>query len=63
VTIDRNVFVAAGAVITAGSHVGRNSTVAANAVLTGGDYPPGWVIGGAPARPLKALAGTVSSLD
>src|SRR3954447_13563779 len=50
VTIGRNVFVAAGAVIACGSRVGRNSTVGANAVLTGGDYPAGWVIAGAPAR-------------
>jgi acetyltransferase-like isoleucine patch superfamily enzyme len=55
VTLERGVFVAAGAVIAHGSHVGRNATVAANAVLAGGDYPGAWVIGGAPAKPLKAL--------
>lgn len=60
VLIERNVFVAAGAVIAHGSQVGHNSTVAANAVLTGGDYPPGWVIGGAPASALKPLQGEPS---
>lgn len=55
VALGRNVFVAAGAVIGHGSRVGRNSTVAANAVLTGGDYPPGWVIAGAPASAVKEL--------
>lgn len=56
VTLERGVFVAAGAVITHGSRVGRNATVAANAVLTGGEYPAGWVIGGAPATPLTPAA-------
>lgn len=55
VTLEHGVFVAAGAVIAHGSHVGRGATVAANAVLTGGDYPDAWVIGGAPAKPLKPL--------
>jgi carbonic anhydrase/acetyltransferase-like protein (isoleucine patch superfamily) len=55
VSVERNVFVAAGAVIAAGSHIGRNSTVAANAVLTGGTYPGGWVIAGAPAHAVKPL--------
>jgi acetyltransferase-like isoleucine patch superfamily enzyme len=55
VELGHNVFVAAGAVIAHGSRVGPNATVAANAVLTGGDYPGGWVIGGAPASPLKQL--------
>jgi acetyltransferase-like isoleucine patch superfamily enzyme len=55
VELERNVFVGAGAVITHGSRVGRNATVAAGAVLTGGEYPGGWVIGGAPAKPLREL--------
>ncbi len=55
VRIERNVFVAAGAVITLGSHVGENAVIAAGAVLTGGEYPARWIIGGAPARPLREL--------
>lgn len=57
VDIERNVFVSAGVVIAHGSRVGANATIAANSVLTGGDYPGGWVIGGAPAEPLRALGG------
>src|SRR3954453_13183522 len=53
VHIERNVFVAAGAVIAHGSHVGRNCTVAANAVLTGGEYPAAHVIAGAPASAVR----------
>lgn len=56
VLIDRNTFVATGAVISAGSRIGRNAAVGAGAVLTGGDYPSGWLIAGMPAKPLKALA-------
>jgi acetyltransferase-like isoleucine patch superfamily enzyme len=55
VSIERNVFVAAGAVIACGSHVGAGVTVAANSVLTGGDYPAGWVIAGAPAQAVRKL--------
>jgi acetyltransferase-like isoleucine patch superfamily enzyme len=61
VTLERGVFVAAGAVIAHGSRVGRNATVAANSVLTGGDYPAAWVIGGAPAKPLKPMSPTTAN--
>jgi acetyltransferase-like isoleucine patch superfamily enzyme len=55
VVIGRNTFVAANAVITHGSRVGRNAVIGAGAVLTGGDYPGGWIIAGAPAKPVKEL--------
>jgi maltose O-acetyltransferase len=55
VRLERNVFVAAGSVIAHGAHVASNATVAANSVVRGGDYPGGWVIGGAPAKPLRQL--------
>jgi acetyltransferase-like isoleucine patch superfamily enzyme len=61
VEIERNVFVAAGAVIGHGSRVGRNATIGANAVLTGGDYPASWVLVGAPAVPVRSLADSSSS--
>jgi acetyltransferase-like isoleucine patch superfamily enzyme len=57
VILERNVFVAANAVITHGTHVGPNSVIGAGAVLTGGDYPGGWIIVGAPAKAVKALPG------
>jgi acetyltransferase-like isoleucine patch superfamily enzyme len=55
VTLERNVFVAANAVITHGSHVGQNSVIGAGAVLTGGDYPSGSIIVGSPAKAVKRL--------
>jgi acetyltransferase-like isoleucine patch superfamily enzyme len=55
VVIERNVFVAANAVITHGSRVGRNSVVGAGAVLTGGEYPPSSLIVGSPATAVRTL--------
>jgi acetyltransferase-like isoleucine patch superfamily enzyme len=55
VTLERNVFVAANAVITHGCHVGRNSVIGAGAVLTGGDYPSGSIIVGSPAKAVRRL--------
>src|SRR3954464_636442 len=50
VVIERNVFVAANAVITHGTHVGPNAVIGAGAVLTGGEYPGSWIIAGTPAK-------------
>ncbi len=56
VVLEPNVFVAAGAVITRGTQVGRNSVVAAGAVLTGErEFPPSSLIAGAPARVVREL--------
>lgn len=55
VVIGRNTFIAANAVITHGSRVGPNAVIGAGAVLTGGDYPGGWILAGAPAKPVKQL--------
>jgi acetyltransferase-like isoleucine patch superfamily enzyme len=49
-TIDRNTFVAAGAVILRGTRIGRNCLVAANAVVRGGDYESGSMIAGIPGK-------------
>jgi acetyltransferase-like isoleucine patch superfamily enzyme len=49
-TIDRNTFVAAGAVILRGTRIGRNCLVAANAVVRGGDYEAGSMIAGIPGK-------------
>jgi acetyltransferase-like isoleucine patch superfamily enzyme len=57
VVLERNVFVAANAVITHGTHVGANAVIGAGAVLTGGEYPGSWIIAGAPAKAVKALPG------
>lgn len=56
VVIEHNVFLATNVVVLRGTTIGRNAVAAAGAVLTGGEYPAGWLVGGIPARPLKALA-------
>jgi len=55
VTLGRNVFVAANAVVLCGAHVEPNSVVGANAVVGAGRYPGGWLIAGVPARAVKRL--------
>ena len=55
VRIGSNAFVCANAVILGGAHVGRNSVVAANAMAGEADHPEGWLLAGAPARPIRAL--------
>ena len=58
VIIESNVFLASNVVVTAGTRIGKNAVVGAGAVLTGKEYPGGWIIGGIPAKPIKALAAT-----
>ncbi|MCW3010980.1 MAG: putative nodulation protein [Solirubrobacterales bacterium] len=53
--IGRNTFIAANVVITAGTRIGANAVVGANSVLSGKEYPGGWIIAGAPAKPVKPL--------
>jgi acetyltransferase-like isoleucine patch superfamily enzyme len=48
--IRRNTFLAAGAVVLRGAHIGANSFVAANAVVRGGDYAAGSLIAGVPGK-------------
>ena len=55
IVLEDNVFLATNVVVLRGCTVRRNAVGAAGAVLTGGDYPAGWIIGGVPAKPLKAL--------
>jgi len=56
VVLERNVFCATNVVVLRGTRIQRNAVVAAGAVVTGGEHPPGWLIGGVPAKPLKPLA-------
>lgn len=57
IVLGRNVAVSANCVLLRGTRVGPNAVVAAGAVLTGGEFPGGWLIGGLPARSLRALQG------
>lgn len=55
VTLGDNAFVATNAVLLRGVRLGANAVVAAGAVVTAGEYAPGWLIAGVPARAVKAL--------
>jgi acetyltransferase-like isoleucine patch superfamily enzyme len=55
VVIERNVWIAAGAIIIGGVTVGENSVVAAGSVVTK-DIPPNALVGGNPARVIRSIA-------
>lgn len=52
--IGRNTWIGAHAAVTSGVTVGDQSFVGAGAVVNR-DVQPGWLVGGVPARPLRAL--------
>ncbi|MEZ6018990.1 MAG: DapH/DapD/GlmU-related protein [Planctomycetota bacterium] len=54
VTIEDDCWLGADSKILAGVHIGRGSIVAAGAVVT--STPPGHIVGGVPARILRARA-------
>lgn len=56
IVIERNVWIAAGATIIGGVTVGENSVVAAGSVVTR-DVPPNSLVGGNPARVVRAIGG------
>jgi acetyltransferase-like isoleucine patch superfamily enzyme len=60
--IEDDVWLGAGAVITDGVRVGKGAVVAAGAVVTK-DVPPHTVVGGVPAKPIKAIDGSISNPD
>jgi len=55
IAIERNVWIAAGAMIIGGVTVGENSIVAAGSVVTK-DVPPNTLVGGSPARVIRSIA-------
>jgi len=54
ITVEDDVWIGAGAIITDGVCIGRGAVVAAGAVVTA-DVPPHTVVGGIPARVLKHI--------
>src|ERR1700755_1533822 len=54
IVIERNVWIAAGATVIGGVTVGENSVVAAGSVVTG-NVPPNTLVGGNPARVIRAI--------
>ncbi|WP_343208620.1 DapH/DapD/GlmU-related protein [Anaerolentibacter hominis] len=52
--IGRNVWIGSHATILPGVTIGDNSIIAAGAVVTR-DVPPGMIVAGVPAKPIKAL--------
>ncbi|MFP6562069.1 sugar O-acetyltransferase [Paraburkholderia sp. B3] len=56
IVIERNVWIAAGAIVIGGVTVGENSVVAAGSVVTK-DVPPNTLVGGNPARVIRSIDG------
>jgi len=54
IVIERNVWIAAGAMVIGGVTVGENSVVAAGSVVTK-DVPPNTLAGGNPARVIRSI--------
>ncbi len=53
IVVEDEVWIGANSVITAGVRIGRHAVVAGGSVVTK-DVPPYTIVGGNPARPLKA---------
>jgi len=54
IVIEKNVWIAAGAIVIGGVTVGENSVVAAGAVVTK-DVPPNSLVGGNPAKVIRSI--------
>jgi len=55
IVIEKNVWIAAGAMIIGGVTIGENAVVAAGSVVTK-DVPPNTLVGGNPARVIRSIA-------
>lgn len=55
IVIERNVWIATGAIVIGGVTIGENAVVAAGSVVTR-DVPPNSLVGGNPARLIRSIA-------
>jgi acetyltransferase-like isoleucine patch superfamily enzyme len=62
ITVEDDVWIGAGAIITDGVRIGRGAVVAAGAVVTG-DVQAHTVVAGVPARVVKTIAGDPPAAD
>jgi acetyltransferase-like isoleucine patch superfamily enzyme len=62
ITIEDDVWLGAGAVVTDGVRIGKGAVVAAGAVVTK-DVDPHTVVGGVPAKLIKAIDGSINRTD
>lgn len=62
IVIEDDVWIGAGAIVTDGVRIGQGAVVAAGAVVTE-DVPPHMVVGGVPARILRAIDGASTQRD
>lgn len=60
IVIEDDVWLGAGAIVTDGVRIGKGAVIAAGAVVTN-DVPPHTVVGGVPAKIIKAIDGTDGS--
>jgi acetyltransferase-like isoleucine patch superfamily enzyme len=62
IVIEDDVWIGAGAIVTDGVRIGKGAVIAAGAVVVA-SVPPHTVVGGVPAKPIKAIDGSVRKPD
>jgi len=63
INIRENCFIGDSAIILPGVTIGPNTIVAAGAVVTRGDFPPGTIIGGNPAKVIMTVVEYMKKIE